>query len=775
MTDPTLDYSNEQTWSAILGQCTDIVDDLIDIFIEVTDEQVSFCTARPCGDIFQAEKDNVLCKCFQPVNTRFFDDYLPRRLKKLVAGMPQTFTFPSFAKLREQARTKQAHLDSKKPVQKPGVSIVTGETSAPTNGSTSPAPGELNTTDPGADSDISGLDKSIKFNEICSDLIKLLGSDDDLSEIFAPNSFVHEDEPAIAPLHPGSVTRDQQGSEPRMASPEILCSPSQGLVLTLGNTTDTSGTSQVLSTNVEFIAVDSEVGIRGPNNSTPKPSRQGSPNPPMMETPISRPKQVSHTQTKTNVSPNTSIRGTHKKNRSNNQNALYFPFANELGFGCLSYSQVALQKYCNSKQINYTIGESCSTIKIWPEGKSDYEALSRIHTLENHSFKLMTSAPTQPIRYTIRQCPQSVFSTDIKRAFPGAYHIVHIGKQSYKVIEFSAEKEFSETVTIKSSKYIVERSPIELVNCFNCHDLGHHGKTCKSKTRCGKCAHEHQSRTCKTPKWEWTCARCIQADFNGPCTPHNAYGFTDCPVREKAKDALNRKRLADQKGKINAQLTLTTPQVANQVQKRTPSLENRRECPPPQQTGISGDIPTQSGPNQQHAGSKVNNLPRPTKKTQLVAQSGHIKQQSGYKVNYPPLPAPSIQLAEQSRTIRKQSGNIVHTTLPPIQTTQAPQQVSSEQSNGLESAMQMAQHNIVMLYQMCNDGYQERHALELNMKRMYTEICDIKSINSVLTHRVNQLQQWQQSVVPNMVIQEFKQFLAHRQEFTNFLSLKYNR
>ena len=89
--------------------------------------------------------------------------------------------------------------------------------------------------------------------------------------------------------------------------------------------------------------------------------------------------------------------------------------------------------------------------------------------------------------------------------------------------------------------------------------------------------------------------------------------------------------------------------------------------------------------------------------------------------------------------------------------------------------MQMAQHNIVMLYQMCNDGYQERHALELNMKRMYTEICDIKSINSVLTHRVNQLQQWQQSVVPNMVMQELKQFLAHRQEFTNFLSLKYNR
>ena len=754
MTDLPTDYSDEQTWGALLFQCGDIIDDLIRTYADYHDEMPVFCDGkRPCNSVFSAEQiDNSLCNCYLSNNEHFFDNYLPRKLKVMVAGVPPNFAFPSLAKRKKHLSLR----GTQTPVRQPGSSLVTRSIITQHKGSTSPAPGELNTRGLGANAN-PGTESSPTFLSLATqNIIQLLESEDDLPVILDRNPVVLEVGTAISPILRDSSTCVRQGSEPLVASPEVLGSPSQGLALTLGNTTETPGNSQVHSTNVEFIAVDSEVAIRGPSNSTPKPSRQGSPNPPLIETPKTPAKTKSSTPTQTNVSPNTSIQGTPQNRHQNCPPALYLPFTTSETFGSLSNSMEALQKYCNNKQINFKLGNGpCTTIKIWPEGKRDHQQLSQISTLDHHPFQLLSAAPAQPIRYTIHGCPESYIISDIKRAFYGAYQImpvykVHKGnKVRTAATEFTLDRELSETVKIKSRTHNIERSPIELVDCFNCHALGHHGKTCKTKTWCGKCAKEHQTRTCNTDKSEWVCARCIQAKYDGPHQVHSSYAFSDCPIRRQAIAADNRRRLADKnKSKGIVQTTCTTSEVIFQEHKHTLSLQNREKYAPPQHTRTSNDVSTQLGRNKQQAANKVNNQPLTTQSTQL---------------------------AEQSRTIQQQSDNIVHTTLLPTQTTQATQHVGSEQRNSLDSAMQMAQHNIVMLNQMCNDGYQERHALKLNMKRLHTEICDIKSVNSVLTHRVNQLQQWQQSVVPNMVIQDFKQFLAHRQEFTNFLSLKYNR
>lgn len=748
------DHSHEQTWFALLDQCRDKIDDLIQIYAQYHDVIPTFCNeaGRPCESVFRAHGfENTLCACYLGNNLHFFNEYFPRILKAKIGGVPDNFAFPSLHEYNKfltlpdhqpPALTKRAkHRLLKKArqlVQPQGTSFVPRRASAQNQALISPAPGEHCTkgldTNPGHNIDpYPNSELSPSSIAWVADQIAIQIEDDtNISVVSSSGSVVHSAESPITHISP-------------VNSPNVH---RESIPFTLD---DSTKTSQVDSTEVEFTAVDSVVGIRGPINSTPKPSLRGTPSRSPRESPTSV-SNKSPTQTTTNDSPNTSTRGTPLKRLPiNSQPALYFPYAELDKFGCLSNSLAAFQKYCNNKNINFKLGDhQSSTYKIWPERKQDTHELLQIHTLEGYPFKLLSAEPNKPIRYIISQCPQSYGNDDIKRAFRGVYHIVQLAKKDTTTFLFSADRELEESTTIKSRKHKVERYPIELVHCVNCFALGHNVKTCREKTLCGKCAHEHKSRYCNNPVL--ACARCYQAGHDGSCAVHNGFNLTDCPIFKKAQNTVNQRKNPTL-NKSNPQPPRPIAQPSKQIQKHTPPL-NRGVCPPPQQKSIPSLIPTQTSQPQQHKGSTVSNQV---------------------------LPAQTIYLAAPQGNNQRHTSSASHTITPHTHTTEAAQQVSMEQRNSLVNDMREIQRNFGILGQMCNDGLQERYTMRTALTKMtshiqhqYNEISDLKTQKYALTQRINHLQQWQQSMVPDYYIQEFKQYLAHRQEFTNFLSNKYN-
>ena len=67
--------------------------------------------------------------------------------------------------------------------------------------------------------------------------------------------------------------------------------------------------------------------------------------------------------------------------------------------------------------------------------------------------------------------------------------------------------------------------------CFNCQGYGHKVNICTRKTRCGKCAQEHDTRKCESETIQ--CANCKDS--------HHAW-HQECPNRQRRKEQIEREK-----------------------------------------------------------------------------------------------------------------------------------------------------------------------------------------------------------------------------------------
>jgi hypothetical protein len=67
--------------------------------------------------------------------------------------------------------------------------------------------------------------------------------------------------------------------------------------------------------------------------------------------------------------------------------------------------------------------------------------------------------------------------------------------------------------------------------CFNCQGYGHKANVCTRKTRCGKCAQEHDTRECESETMQ--CANCKDS--------HHAW-HQECPNRQRRKEQIEREK-----------------------------------------------------------------------------------------------------------------------------------------------------------------------------------------------------------------------------------------
>ena len=70
-----------------------------------------------------------------------------------------------------------------------------------------------------------------------------------------------------------------------------------------------------------------------------------------------------------------------------------------------------------------------------------------------------------------------------------------------------------------------------LNQCFNCQGYGHKANLCTRKTRCGKCAQEHDTRKCESETIQ--CANCKDS--------HHAW-HQECPNRQRRKEQTEREK-----------------------------------------------------------------------------------------------------------------------------------------------------------------------------------------------------------------------------------------
>jgi hypothetical protein len=70
-----------------------------------------------------------------------------------------------------------------------------------------------------------------------------------------------------------------------------------------------------------------------------------------------------------------------------------------------------------------------------------------------------------------------------------------------------------------------------LNQCFNCQGYGHKANVCTRKTKCGKCAQEHDTRTCESEMMQ--CANCKDS--------HHAW-HQECPNRQQRKEQIEREK-----------------------------------------------------------------------------------------------------------------------------------------------------------------------------------------------------------------------------------------
>jgi hypothetical protein len=70
-----------------------------------------------------------------------------------------------------------------------------------------------------------------------------------------------------------------------------------------------------------------------------------------------------------------------------------------------------------------------------------------------------------------------------------------------------------------------------LNQCFNCQGYGHKANVCTRKTRCGKCAQEHDTRKCESETMQ--CANCKES--------HHAW-HQECANRQRRKEQIEREK-----------------------------------------------------------------------------------------------------------------------------------------------------------------------------------------------------------------------------------------
>src|SRR5437667_3474391 len=88
-------------------------------------------------------------------------------------------------------------------------------------------------------------------------------------------------------------------------------------------------------------------------------------------------------------------------------------------------------------------------------------------------------------------------------------------------------------ISIEHSWFRPERytPQCRLNQCFNCQGYGHKANVCMRETRCGKCAQEHDTRTCESEMMQCT-----------NCKDSNHAWHQECPNRQRRKEQIEREK-----------------------------------------------------------------------------------------------------------------------------------------------------------------------------------------------------------------------------------------
>ena len=65
-----------------------------------------------------------------------------------------------------------------------------------------------------------------------------------------------------------------------------------------------------------------------------------------------------------------------------------------------------------------------------------------------------------------------------------------------------------DAVTIALERFPTKRWFGTPLRCYNCQQYGHHSSRCANQRRCGKCAADHDDKTCNKTRAESICANC---------------------------------------------------------------------------------------------------------------------------------------------------------------------------------------------------------------------------------------------------------------------------
>ena len=220
---------------------------------------------------------------------------------------------------------------------------------------------------------------------------------------------------------------------------------------------------------------------------------------------------------------------------------LFFPKNAKHIFGNLRMAQESLwQDWKGRAKFTY---ERKPLFHIIPETPKDREVLLAIKIVAGRSFELVACPSIRPSRY-LAVVPFWFHDNDIKTAFPGAYSL-HRGRKPNpnepgKTIptgslqfSFDGELDITKKFHVGPNSFTLFKVAPELVDCWKCHRLGHHGKECRYPARCGKCAGPHFTRVCQLPREApKKCCRCGRVG-------HTTYAGHICPVMLGAQAKYN--------------------------------------------------------------------------------------------------------------------------------------------------------------------------------------------------------------------------------------------
>ena len=690
----------------------DIWDHILDLVRDEVDEytydykrihpNLDLCDDRPCN--FDKLLGDPNCRCISACadNEYYFDNYLPRVLRERWPKIPTHFHFPTLMNRNEQVQGKLGQ-----------TSVHTFDPAVNENGSSSSydqlMPLQIDTSDSSGGLSLEGVESITpmhhKGDPVSTSTPISVGltsqhSDDDLP--CAQRTPTDKNAPSLrtveSPVYqaddslPYIEVKSRANSSNKNKSPSLR--PCKEHVDTPGPTEANHqlANESLASSGTPLDGTDGVVFSKNLNKPSPPRNQQ----------------------------PNKSTQGTPKqsKSKARNNKRLFFPLNTSDVFGDIHTAIEALKKHCNERNIGINTPDGkCSTIGFTTENTQGWDALFMLQQLGGKKFCFQVEPPNYPVRYQIQKAPRHFTKRNILITFPGAYHIYHNQRRDKRTnnlvntgkIEFTLDKALDITVEHKIDfiTCTLEKTPLELIDCFVCHELGHHGKTCTNKRRCGKCTKQHLTKTCKVSQSRVQCARCN----GGPqCNTHTSYAYVECPVRQTAI----RKYYSRQgKGNSDVQKTQTAPRTNNHTQNIVPPLMSIETYPPMPRAGTSRDVPLQTGPPPQQT---VRDVPAQTR----------------------PLPG--------------QPGTDKNTPLPPTQATLAPQHVSLEayqtlqaERNSLCDELQRVRLEVQHLSQMYAVACQERQSIGGDLRCFANEINDIKAVNDILIQRVNELQEMQRT------------------------------